>query len=356
MHEPTQQQSSAARTRMPSARVQPRFAGISTFARYPRLEDVEPDCKPVDWLIFGAPYDSGVTYRPGARFGPRAIREESQYLKPYNIPHDLMLSEIFSMSDAGDAPVRPFSCKTNTDVIADWATALNGGGAPNQSKLFMLGGDHSCTLAALRAAWRRHGSPKGGLAMLHFDSHVDTVDVTLDEKYSHASPFIRAVEEGILDPSRMLSVGVKGPLNTPDDLRYAKENGVTIITYEQWREEGTTTIDAFLKRLGHDLCYFTFDIDCHDPIYAPGTGTPCVGGFTSADTLGLLRHIATFKHASGMGPNLVGADVVEVLPERDPGGYTALLAAHIAFELICMDALARTRGAGAAAQASTAHR
>ena len=339
------------RTRMPSAREQPRFAGLATFGRYPRLQDVEPDCRPVDWAIFGAPYDSGVTYRPGARFGPRAIRTESQYLKPYHIAHDLMLSEVFSMADAGDAPVRPFSCQANTDAITAWATELNGGAAPSATKLCMLGGDHSCTLAALRAAWHRHGKPQGGLAMLHFDSHVDTVDVTLNERYSHASPFIRAVEEGILDPQRMLSVGVKGPLNTPDDLRYAHDNGVTLVTYEQWRAEGTRTIDSFLKRLGDDPCYFTFDIDCLDPTFAPGTGTPSVGGFTSAEVLDLLRHMATFEHASGIGPNLVGADVVEVLPERDVAGNTALLAAHIAFELICIDGLKRK---SAARQSSSA--
>ncbi len=339
---------------MPSGRITPRFAGLSTFGRYPRLEDVSPDCRPVDWAIFGAPYDSGVTYRPGARFGPRSIREESQYLKPYHIVHDLMLSEVFSMADAGDAPVKPFSCEANTQTIADWAADLDGGAAPHVTKLFMLGGDHSCTLAALRAAWRRHGTPKGGLAMLHFDSHVDTVDVTLDERYSHASPFIRAVEEGILDPSRMLSVGIKGPLNTPNDLSYARDHGVTMITYEQWRDEGSATIDAFLKRLGNDQCYFTFDIDCLDPTFAPGTGTPCVGGFTSAEVLELLRHIATFAHASGVGPNLVGADVVEVLPQRDVAGNTALLAAHIAFELMCIDGLKR-KAAGSAV-AHTAQR
>ncbi|MEZ6210226.1 MAG: agmatinase [Phycisphaerales bacterium] len=324
------------RTILPNARLTPRFAGMCTFGRYPLLEDVVESCRPVDWAIFGAPFDTGVTYRPGTRFGPRAVRIESQYLKPYHIEHDLMLTEVLSLADAGDSPVNPFSCETNARVIADFAKGLGDA----STKLLMLGGDHSNTLATLRAAHARAGAPRGGLAMIHFDSHVDTVDMTLGEKYSHASPFIRAVEEGVLDPQRMLSIGVKGPLNTPDDLRYAREKGVTLVTYEQWRREGTKTIDAFLKKLGDDPTYLTFDIDCIDPAFAPGTGTPCLGGFTSAEALALLRHVATVAGP----PNLVGADVVEVLPDRDVSGITALLAAHVAFEILCIDGL-RRRGA-----------
>lgn len=322
-------------TVLPDARTTPRYAGLSTFGRYPRLEDVAPENRPVDWAIVGSVYDCGVTYRPGARFGARAIREQSQYLKPYHIEHDLWLTHEFSMADAGDAPLDPFNAKHNAEVLAAHLTTV---GDPS-SKVMMLGGDHSNTLGALRAAHERAGRPDGGLAMIHFDSHVDTVDVTMGEKYSHASPFIRAVEEGVLDARRMLSVGVKGPLNTPKDLDYAKEHGVELVTYEEWRREGTERIDAFLKSLGDDPCYFTFDIDCVDPVYAPGTGTPSVGGFTSAEVLELLRHIAR-AHPSG-GPNLVGADVVEVLPDRDVAGNTALLAAHVAFEILCLSALAQ---------------
>lgn len=324
---------SQPRTILPNARKTPRFAGVCTFARYPMLEHVQEACRPVDWAIFGAPFDSGVTYRPGARFGPRAIRIESQYVKPYHIEHDLMLTEVLSMADAGDAPVNPFDCETNAKVVADYAAGLGDA----STKLLMLGGDHSNTLAALRAAHTRAGRPSGGLAMIHFDSHVDTVDMTLGERYSHASPFIRAVEEGLLDPKRMLSIGVKGPLNTPDDLRYARDNGVTLVTYEQWKREGTKTIDAFMKKLGDDPTYLTFDIDCVDPAFAPGTGTPCLGGFTSAEALALVRHVATVAGP----PNLVGADVVEVLPDRDVSGITALLGAHIAFEILCIDGLRR---------------
>lgn len=327
---------SEPRTILPDARQSPRFAGIPTFCRYPRLEDVPAANRPVDWAIYGAPFDSGVTYRPGARFGPRSIRLESQYVKPYHIVHELMLTEALSLADAGDAPVKPFDCEANAQCVAEFAQSLPD---PALTKLFMVGGDHSNTLANIRATWNRRGRPQNGLALIHFDSHLDTVDVTLDQRYSHASPFIRAVEEGALDPKRMLSIGIKGPLNTPRDLDYAKANGVTVVTYEQWCAEGTARIDSFLKDLGEDECYLTFDIDCLDPTFAPGTGTPCVGGFTSAEVLHLIRHLASA--CNGRPPNIIGADVVEVLPDRDVSGITSLLAAHIMYEIICLDGLRR---------------
>lgn len=322
---------STPKTELVNPRRYPRYSGIATFARYPRIEDVLASGKHVDWAVYGAPFDSGVTYRPGARFGPRAVRNESQYVKPYHIEHDLTLSELYSLADAGDARVEPFDLEANAKAVTESALEIKA------DRLFMIGGDHSNTLANLRASFEKAGKPKGGLAMLHFDSHVDTVDVTMGSKYSHASPFIRAVEEGILDPKRMLSVGVKGPLNTKDDFAYAKEHGVELITYEDWRREGTARIDAFLDRLGDDPAYLTFDIDCIDPTYAPGTGTPSVGGYTSAEALSLLRGLVR----GGKGPNLVGADVVEVLPDRDVAGNTALLAAHVAFEILCLSAVGR---------------
>ena len=329
------------KTILPNARVQPRFAGISTFCRFPTLGETDRYTSPIDWAIFGAPYDSGVTYRPGGRFGPRAVREESQYVKPYHIEHDLMLTEVFSMVDAGDCPVQPFDCEENARGVAAFAESL---GDAVHTKAFMVGGDHSNTLGNMRATWARRGQPSGGLALIHFDSHVDTVDVTLGERYSHASPFIRAIEEGVLDPERMLSVGVKGPLNTPDDLKYARDNGVTLVTYEDWKyRDGAERIRSFMRKLGGDETYLTFDIDCVDPAFAPGTGTPCLGGFTSAEALRLLRMLP--EASGGKGPNIVGADVVEVLPDRDNAGITALLAAHVMFEILCLDGVHKARTA-----------
>jgi agmatinase len=315
----------------------PRFAGLTTFGRYPRLGDVENDNRPVDWVVFGAPFDNGVTYRNGARFGPRSIREESQYLKSYHLEHDLWLTEEISIADAGDAIVETYSAEKNAATVAAWASELDGGGDDAQTRLMMLGGDHSNTLAGLRAAYQRRGSPDGGLALIHFDSHLDTVDEVWEERYGHASPFIRAIEEGILDPGRMITIGIKGPLNTPDDLRYAKEHGVEVVTCERVRREGLAVIDDFVTRIVDAPAYLTFDIDAIDPAYAPGTGTPSVGGFTSAEALGMIRRLAK----PGGGPNIVGADVVEVLPQRDVAGNTALLAAHLVFEIMCVDALRR---------------
>lgn len=315
---------------MGNTRVTPRFAGISTFCRYPRLEDVPAASRPIDWAIYGVPFDGGVTYRPGARFGPRAVREASQYVKRYHMEHGVDVCERLSLCDAGDAPVLPYDCGENAKSAAAWAAKL----ADPGTKLFAVGGDHTTAYANLRATWERRGRPAGGLALLHFDSHLDTVDSVWGEKWGHASVFRRAIEDRLVDPRRMLSVGVKGPLNTAADLDYAREQGITVLTYEQWRRgvaAGRGEVEAFVARLAGAEAYVTFDIDVVDPAYAPGTGTPSVGGMTSAEALGALRSLK--------GANIVGADVVEVLPDRDAAGITALLAAHVVFEVLALAAV-----------------
>lgn len=322
------------KTVLPDARVQPRFAGVATFCRYPRLEDVAKENRPVDWAIYGVPFDGGVTYRPGARFGPRAIRAESQYVKRFSIEHGLDLCDELSLADAGDAPVSPYSCEETAERQYAFARGL---GNPARTRLFAVGGDHSIAYANIRATWERAGKPTGGLTVFHFDSHLDTVDAVWGESRGHASVFRRAIEDGFVNPRRMTSVGVKGPLNTAADLTYARDHGVGLITYHDWKHgDGVKRLAAAVRAARETPAYVTFDIDCVDPAYAPGTGTPSVGGFTSAEALGLVRSLA--------GINLVGADVVEVLPDRDPGGITALLAAHVIFEVLCLDAVARRSG------------
>lgn len=316
------------RTVLPDPRRQPRFAGIATFGRYPRLEDVAPDCLPVDWAIFGVPYDTGVTFRPGARFGPRAIRDASQYLKRYSIPHGVDVCDVLSLADAGDAPVKPYHPAEMLEEVAAWASAL---GQPGATRLLALGGDHSIAYANIEATWRRLGSPEGGLPLIHFDSHLDTVDSVWGERWGHASPFIRAIERGLIDPHRMISIGIKGPLNTASDLDFAKGHGVTIVTREEWDDAGPGTLAGFVRKLADTPTYITFDIDVIDPAFAPGTGTPSIGGFSSTEALAILRSLA--------GVHVAGADVVEVLPDRDVAQNTALLAAHIAFEILCLSAL-----------------
>ena len=316
-------------TPLPDPRTSPRFAGLVTFGRYPRFEDTT---EPIDWAIFGVPYDTGVTYRPGARFGPRAIREQSQYLKRYSLAHEIDICDALTMADAGDAPVHPYHPKRTLDAVCEFAADLGSA----ETRTLALGGDHSIAYANIKATWIRQGKPSEGLPLIHFDSHLDTVDTIWDERYTHASPFIRLIEEGVIDPARTLTVGIKGPLNTADDLDYGRKRGIEVLTYDRWRDEGEAPITEFVRRLQGESTYCTFDIDCVDPVYAPGTGTPSVGGFTSAEALGLVRAMR--------GAHLIGADVVEVLPDRDVAGNTALLAAHIAFELLCIDALHRRGG------------
>jgi agmatinase len=320
------------RTTLPNAREYPRFAGVSTFCRVPLIEHIRPEHQPVDWAIYGIPFDGGVTYRPGARFGPRSIREASQYIKPYHLEHNVNIAQVLSLADAGDAPTRPYSCKETLDAACGFAQSL---GDSNHTKLLAVGGDHSIAYANIRAMWTRRGKPTPGLALIHFDAHLDTAGAIWDEEWTHASPFRHAIEDGLVDPKRMLSIGIRGPLNTPDDLAYAQERGIEIVTYDQCAtDEGAERIERFLDALGDDESYISFDVDCVDPAFAPGTGTPVCGGFTSAEAIDMLRALA--------GLNIVGADVVEVLPDRDvggSGGITALLASHVIFEILALAAL-----------------
>ncbi|MEO0511588.1 MAG: agmatinase [Planctomycetota bacterium] len=305
-------------TDLPDSRRSPRFAGLVTFGRYPRLDDLDHD---PDWTVYGVPFDGGVTYRPGARFGPRAIRDASQYLKRYSVEHDVDVCESLSLADAGDAPVSPYSIQRTLDEAAAWAGSLGG----PSTRLLALGGDHSIALANMRASHAKHGAG-APLAVVHFDSHLDTVDEVWDERLSHASPFRRAIEEGVIDPSRMISIGIKGPLNARSDLDYARGVGIDVVTYPDWQTGGEGRLRSFVERVGDAPCYVSFDIDVVDPAFAPGTGTPSIGGFTSAGVLAALRGLR--------GLHIVGADVVEVLPDRDPVGITSLLAGHVAFEIL----------------------
>lgn len=313
------------KTVLPSGRVQPRFAGISTFLRVPHIDDVAPENRPIDWAIYGIPSDAGVTFRPGARFGPRAVRAASQYIKPYLIEQAVHLAEKLSLADAGDSPVSPYSCKQTLDDAVSFASKL---GDPKHTKLFAIGGDHSIAFANLKATYERRGKPPGGLAVIHFDAHMDTVDEVWGEKWGHASPFRRAIEAGIIDPKSMISIGIHGTLNDPADLDYAKQHGVTLITFDQWQKNGPQTLAAFLANLAKRETYLTFDVDAVDPAFCPGTGTPVSGGFTSAQALNAIRSLR--------GINLVGADIVEVLPDRDVSEITATFAAQLLAEILAL--------------------
>lgn len=319
---------STPRTALPDPRVTPRFAGLVTFARFPRIDDVPAASRPLDWAVLGVPFDSGVTFRPGARFGPRAIREASQTVRRYSIEHRVDIAEVLSMADAGDAPVAPFDLELTLRQLADHALTI---GDHKCTRLLALGGDHSISYPLIKAAFLRRGAPKGGLGLIHFDSHLDTVDQVWGHRWSHASPFRRAIEDGLINPKRMISLGIKGPINSAADLDFAKKRGVTIVTQPELdATDPAKLLAAFVRKLGPTPTYLTFDIDAVDPAYAPGTGTPSVGGMSSGAALRLLR--------ACRGVKLAGADVVEVLPDRDVAGITAQLAAQIAFEILAIDA------------------
>lgn len=315
------------KTDLPRGRVQPRFAGICTFLRAPQISSVGPAGKPIDWAIYGIPSDAGVTFRPGARFGPRAVRDASQYIKPFLIEQGVHIAERLSFADAGDSPVSPYSCKQTLDDASAFALTL---GDPKHTKLLAIGGDHSIAYANLKATWERRGKPSGGLALIHFDAHMDTVDEVWNEKWGHASPFRRAVEAGFIDPKSMISIGIRGTLNDPRDLDYTKNLGVNLITFDQWQQNGPATLAAFLAKIGKRETYLTFDVDAVDPAFCPGTGTPVAGGFTSAQALSAVRSLR--------GINLVGADIVEVLPDRDVADITATFAAQLMAEILGLSA------------------
>ncbi|TVQ81283.1 MAG: agmatinase [Bradymonadales bacterium] len=307
----------ARKTPSPDPRKFPRYAGMSTFFRFP----YEPNPTAVDWALYGMPFDQTTTYRSGARFGPRAIREQSAYIKPYHLSFKQDLLERYSLVDAGDSPVSPYSIQETLELQESFCA----GWAEKGARCFAVGGDHSIALANIRVARKRSQKP---LALIHFDSHTDTVDELWGEKYTHAAPVRRAIEEGLVEPGKILSIGIKGPVNTAEELQWGLQNGIQYVTYEDWRAEGLKRVSDFAKSLKDQEAYLSFDIDCLDPTFAPGTGTPSVGGFSSAEAIELVRQFR--------GLNLQGADLVEVAPDLDPGYTTALLGAHLIFEILSL--------------------
>jgi len=325
---------STPKTLLPDGRRTPRFAGLCTFCRFPRIDDVVGGPESVDWAIYGVPFDSGVTFRPGARFGPRAVRDASQYMKPFHPDLGVNIADELSCADAGDAPVAPFDCESNASMVSEWAAEL---GDRERTHLLAVGGDHSIAYSNMRATFERLGRPAGGMALLHLDAHLDTVDSVWGERWGHASPFIRAIEEKIIDPKAMLSVGIRGGLNTARDLDYANTQGVTIVRSEDLHTpDGGAAIEAFRRGVADRPVYVSIDIDVLDPAFAPGTGTPVCGGMSTREAFALLR--------SMRGLTIAGADIVEVLPDRDPSGITALAASHIVMEILALAAVNAAAG------------
>jgi agmatinase len=293
----------------------PRFAGPATFARLPRLDEVDS----FDVAVVGVPFDSGVTYRPGARFGPSHVRESSRLLRPYNPVQNVSPFATQQVIDAGDVAVNPFDIQHAVREIQAAATDLTSGGA----RLVTIGGDHTIALPLLRAAAERHGP----IAVVHFDAHLDTWDTYFGEPYTHGTPFRRASEEGLLDTTACAHVGIRGPLYSDRDLLEDQVLGFQVVAAEETEDIGWRGIaDRVRQRVGDRPVYVSVDIDVLDPAFAPGTGTPEAGGLTSRELLQVLRSFADLR--------LVGVDVVEVAPAYDHAQITGIAAAHVAYELI----------------------
>ncbi len=305
----------------PDALVSPRFATSSTFARLPELRDVSNAAV----VIMGIPFDAGVSYRPGARFGPAAIRGGSKLLRPYNPALDLEAFAMVQVADAGDISVNPFDILSALRAIEDAADLFLGNGA----RLLSLGGDHTIALGLLRSVAKKHGP----VALVHFDAHLDTWDTYFGAPYTHGTPFRRAFEEGLLAPEQSLHIGTRGPLYSPRDLNDDRRFGFGIITTDAVVRLGIDEVGERIRgRVKEAPLYVSLDIDVLDPAFAPATGTPEAGGLSSRELLSLLRTMA--------GMNLVGADIVEVSPAYDHSEITAIAAAHLGYELISIMALA----------------
>ena len=299
----------------------PRFAGIRTFMRAPHTTDLAG----VDAAVYGIPFDTATSYRTGPRFGPEAIRSASALLRPYNPGLDVNVVETLSIVDYGDVPVSPGDTeRTYGQVEEALAQIVDAGVFP-----LALGGDHSITLAELRVLAGKHGP----LALVQLDAHGDTWDEYFGQRYFHGTTFARALEEKLIEPKSSVQAGLRGSLYGAEDIDSARALGFTVLSCDELRALGPSVYaDLVRGRIGHRPVFLSFDIDVLDPAFAPGTGTPEVGGLSTAEALSFVRALA--------GIDLAGADVVEVSPPYDgPGHQTALAAANFAYELLSLRAL-----------------
>jgi agmatinase len=303
------------------AQVVPRFAGIRTFMRLPQTTDLD-----VDAAVVGIGFDTATSYRSGARFGPEAIRSASVLLRPFHAGFGIDLLDRLSVVDHGDLPVAPGDTEGTYRRIEEALAPLV------DARVFplALGGDHSITLAELRALARSHGP----LALVQLDSHTDTWEQYFDQRYFHGTTFKRATEEGLIDPGASVQAGMRGSLYAASDLEDARQMGFRVIPSEELRALGPAGYAAAVReRVGSRPVFLSFDIDFLDPAFAPGTGTPEVAGFSTAEAVALLRALR--------GIDLAGGDVVEVAPPYDgPGAPTALAAANVAWEILALKAAA----------------
>ena len=299
-----------------SSMVTPRFADVATFFRLPIIKDLNQ----LDYCLCGVPWDGGTTNRPGARHGPREIRNASSLVRLY---HPISLKspyDKFNIAYIGDCPVNPADLHDSLKKIEKFYLSI----IESKTIPLSIGGDHLVSLPILRALGK-----KEPLGLFQFDSHSDTWDSYFGGyKYTHGTPFRRAIEENLIDPKKYVMIGIRGSLYDPNDMKWARQQGITIITIDEYYEMGFTEVIKIVKNtLGDTQAYLTFDIDGIDPTFAPGTGTPEVGGFSVREAQLIIRELNTI--------NFVGADVVEVSPPFDVNNMTSLVASTIAFEILC---------------------
>ena len=295
----------------------PRFGGIATFMRLPG----ETDPADLDVAVIGVPFDIGTSNRPGARFGPRGIRDESVLLRPYNMATRAAPFDSLKIDDPGDVAWSPFDLSSAIDQMEEHFNNL----LSNDLITASLGGDHTIVLPILRAMAKKHG-PVG---LIHVDAHTDINDTMFGAKIAHGTPFRRAVEEGLLDTDRVVQIGVRGTGYAADDFDWSREQGFRVVQVEEcWGKSLTPLMSEVREQVGDGPVYLSFDIDGLDPSFAPGTGTPEVGGLTVPQALEIIRGCR--------GLNLVGFDLVEVAPIYDNSGLTSLTAANLVYEMLCV--------------------
>lgn len=295
----------------------PRFAGLPTFMRLPAFEDPAE----VQIALLGIPWDGGTTNRAGARHGPREVRNMSSLIRRVHPVSGTSPYDLVRVGDLGDAPVNPIDLLDALSRIEGFLSTVHAAGAVPLS----VGGDHLMTLPVFRAIARQRP-----IGMVHFDAHSDTNDRYFgNNPYTHGTPFRRAVEEGLLDPKRTVQIGIRGSLGSASDTEFAEQVGIRIITMEEFADIGVeATLREARRIVGDQPTYISFDVDVLDPAFAPGTGTPEIGGMTTLQAMQLIRGLR--------GLNLIGGDVVEVAPPFDVGGCTALVGATMLFELLCI--------------------
>jgi guanidinopropionase len=299
-----------------SGRDMPRFAGLKTFFRLP----VAPIEAAFDVALVGVPFDGGASYRPGSRFAPARVREVSSLGRGYHWTRALNWVDRLKAADVGDVATVPVSGPETYARIEAWFDAL----LAHDKRFIAVGGDHSTTLPILRAAAKKHGR----LNVVHFDAHLDTYPAAWGQEFHHGAFMRHAVEEGLVEPTRVLQIGIRGPLAGGEDLEFTRRHGIRVTTVDDIRIGGLEAFIAGLPVFDQGPTYITFDIDCLDPAFAPGTGTPVPGGLTTYETQRILRALKV--------SNLVGGDVMEVSPPYDVSDITSLAAVDVMFEMLAL--------------------